>query len=172
MLIQWLGIPLGLLYCNAGEWFIHKYVLHNLGKSKTSLWAFHWHEHHRLVMKKGFSDPGYQRSVFGWHAQGKETLGLAVLGLVHLPLLPVAPVFVGTVLYSIFNYYRVHKKAHQDYDWAQKHLPWHVEHHMGRNQNLNWCVTKPWFDQILGTSTYKNAGEIKTSPAHRKIKSI
>jgi hypothetical protein len=155
MLLHLLGIPLGLFYCNAGEWFIHKYVLHGLGKSKKSLWSFHWHEHHRLTMKTDFSDPGYNRSPFGWHAQGKEALGLAVLGLVHLPLLPFAPLFTCTVFYGIGNYYRVHKKAHQDFNWARKYVPWHVEHHMGRNQNLNWCVTKPWFDHLMGTATYK-----------------
>jgi hypothetical protein len=41
-----LAIPLGLLYANAGEWFIHKYVLHGVGKRKGSFWDFHWREHH------------------------------------------------------------------------------------------------------------------------------
>ena len=30
-------------------------------------------------------------------------------------------------------------------------LPWHVDHHMGRNPDLNWGVTRPWFDLLLGT---------------------
>ena len=39
-----LGIPLGLLYSNAGEWLLHKYLLHGLGRRKGTFWAFHWHE--------------------------------------------------------------------------------------------------------------------------------
>ena len=46
-----LGIPLGLLAANATEWAVHKHVLHGLGRHKSSLWAFHWHEHHRNVRK-------------------------------------------------------------------------------------------------------------------------
>jgi sterol desaturase/sphingolipid hydroxylase (fatty acid hydroxylase superfamily) len=36
-------------------------------------------------------------------------------------------------------------------EWAKKHLRWHYEHHMGKDQNKNFCVTKPWFDWIMGT---------------------
>jgi hypothetical protein len=32
-----------------------------------------------------------------------------------------------------------------------KKIPWHYDHHMNSNQDANWCVTKPWFDYILGT---------------------
>ncbi len=35
-----IGIPLGLLWANAGEWAIHKYVLHGLGRRKGTFWAF------------------------------------------------------------------------------------------------------------------------------------
>jgi len=63
-----IGFPLGLLYSNAGEWFIHRYVLHGLRRNKRSLWSFHWHDHH-----------------------------------------------------------------------------------MGPNQEANWCVTQPWFDYVMGT---------------------
>ncbi|MFT3756484.1 MAG: hypothetical protein QM769_11170 [Pseudoxanthomonas sp.] len=95
-----LGIPLGLLYANAGEWVIHKYVLHGVGKKKKSFWNFHWGEHHRASRKNDFRDPDYERSVFGKHAQGKEALGIAGLMLVHAPLFPVAPYFTATVWYS------------------------------------------------------------------------
>ena len=49
------------------------------------------------------------------------------------------------------RYYRVHKRAHLDPEWAKVHLPWHYDHHMGPNQNANWCVTRPWFDHLMGT---------------------
>ena len=38
-----------------------------------------------------------------------------------------------------------------DHAWAREHLPWHYDHHMGPDQDANWCVTRPWFDQLMGT---------------------
>ena len=62
-----------------------------------------------------------------------------------------APFFVGTLAYSAWNYYRKHKRAHLDPEWARANLPWHYDHHMGPNQHANWCVTRPWFDVLMGT---------------------
>ena len=53
--------------------------------------------------------------------------------------------------FSAVRYYRVHKRAHRDPSWAREHLPWHYDHHMGPNQDANWCVTWPWFDWVMGT---------------------
>ncbi|HEY1086710.1 MAG TPA: hypothetical protein VGE37_03410 [Archangium sp.] len=146
-----IGIPLGLAAANAGEWLIHKHWLHGLGRNKKSFWAFHWHEHHREAYRNDMIDPQYERSVFTWSPQGKEALAL-VLGAVALaPAFPVAPFFTGTVWYSMARYYRLHKKSHQDPAWAKEHLPWHADHHLGRDQNANWCVTHPWFDYVMQT---------------------
>jgi hypothetical protein len=146
-----IGIALGLAYANAGEWLVHKYVLHALGRKKSSFFSYHWHEHHRNARKNAHVDPDYARSVFGWSAQGKEALGLAVMAAAHLPLFPIAPLFTAAVEYSLVRYYRVHKRAHQDPGWAREHLPWHYDHHMGPNQDANWCVTWPWFDWVMKT---------------------
>lgn len=146
-----IGIPIGLIVANGVEWLAHKYVLHGLGKKKGSYFSFHWHEHHKNSRKMGFLDPSYDRSPFGMHAQGKELLGLVSLCALAVPLLPVAPFFVGTIVYASVNYYRVHKRAHRDPVWAREHLPWHYDHHMGPNQDANWCVTKPFFDHVMGT---------------------
>jgi len=146
-----IGIPIGLFTANAGEWLIHRYVLHGLGKNKNSYWSFHWHEHHRNSRRNDFRDEDYEKSLFGWNAQAKEALGLAALGVMHLPLFPIAPFFTATMFYAAFNYYRKHKRSHLDPEWARVHLPWHYDHHMGPNQDANWCVTKPWFDHIMGT---------------------
>jgi hypothetical protein len=101
--------------------------------------------------RTGHRDPDYERSVFGWHAQGKEALGLVAVALMHLPLLPIAPFFTLAVEWSALRYYRVHKRAHCDPEWAREHLPWHYDHHMGPNQDANWCVSWPWFDWVMGT---------------------
>lgn len=146
-----LGIPLGLLYANAGEWVIHRFVLHGLGKKKTSFWNFHWGEHHRASRKHDFRDPDYERSVFGAHAQGKEALAVVGLMVAHAPLLPVAPLFTATVWYSALNYLYTHKRSHLDPAWAKEHLKHHYDHHMGLDQDKNWCVTRPWFDHLMGT---------------------
>lgn len=146
-----LGIPLGLAASNAGEWYIHKYWLHGRGRNRKSFWAFHWHEHHRESVRNGMVDPQYQRSVFSWSPQGKEALAL-VLGAVTLaPLFPVAPFFTGTVWYRMHRYYQEHKKSHLDPAWARANMPWHVDHHLGKDQNANWCVTHPWFDYVMQT---------------------
>ena len=145
------GIPLALLYANAAEWAIHKYVLHGLGKNKESYWSFHWHEHHRNARKSGGYDADYEDLPFSNSPQGKEALGLAGLALVHLPLFPIAPFFTATVVYSTIDYYRKHKLSHLDPAWARENLPWHYDHHMGPNQDANWGVTHPWFDKIIGT---------------------
>jgi sterol desaturase/sphingolipid hydroxylase (fatty acid hydroxylase superfamily) len=146
-----IGIPLGLLAANATEWVVHKHVLHGLGRNKKSFWSFHWHEHHRASRQNGFRDDDYEKPVFGLHAQGKEALALAASAVAVAPLFPVAPFLVGTLWYSAANYYRAHKRSHLDPEWAREHLPWHYDHHMGPNQHANWCVTKPWFDLIMGT---------------------
>lgn len=153
-----IGIPLGLLTANAVEWVIHKHVLHGLGKKRGRFWSFHFHEHHGNVRRHGYRDPNYQRFPLGLHAQGKEAWALIAGAAAVAPLLPVAPFFVGTLWYSAANYYRVHKKSHLDPAWAKQHLRWHFDHHMGRNPNANWCVTKPWFDYVMGTREFM-AGE-------------
>jgi hypothetical protein len=162
-----IGIPIGLASANAFEWAFHKYVLHGLGKNKKSFWSFHFHDHHRVSRKNGMHDPGYDESVFQWNPQGKEAAALALGAVGVLPLLPVAPFFTATVWYSLLRYYRVHKRAHVDPAWAYEHLPWHVAHHMGRDQDLNWCVTNPWFDKVMRTfEPMPDPAGTRASPPH------
>lgn len=149
-----LGIPLGLATANAVEWLVHKYVLHGWGRRRGTFWAFHFHEHHRLVRQNDYHDPNYQRFPLGWHAQGKEAWALIIASVAVAPLLPVAPFFVVTLWYSAANYYRVHKRSHLDPQWGRTRIPWHYDHHMGRNPNANWCVTRPWFDYLMGTREF------------------
>jgi len=146
-----IGIPLGLLYANAAEWLIHKHVLHGLGGKRSSFWSFHWHEHHKASRKNDMLDQAYTSWKAKWDPRNKELLGVITLAGMHLPLFPVMPFFTGTVVYSAINYYQVHKRAHVDTEWGREHLPWHYDHHMGPNQHANWCVTKPFLDNVLGT---------------------
>lgn len=146
-----IGIPVALMAANATEWLVHKYVLHGAGKKKGSFFSFHWHEHHREARRHEMRDPHYERPVWGRHSQGKEA-GLLVAGAIGVaPLFPVMPFFVGTTWYCMWNYYRVHKRSHEDPKWARENLTWHYDHHMGPKQDANWCVTKPWMDELMGT---------------------
>ena len=146
-----IGVPVAWAVANAAEWWIHKNVLHGPGKRKGSFWSFHWHDHHRNARRNDHRDPDYERSLLGWHAQTKEAVGLVGLAAVHAPLFPFAPCYTGTLWYCLWRYHRVHKRAHLDTAWAREHLPWHYDHHMGPDQDANWCVTHPWFDTVMGT---------------------
>lgn len=162
-LLSLLGLPLGLFYANAVEWFLHKYLLHGVGANKASFWSFHWHEHHQAARKQGMFDPQYVRPLFTWGSpQLKEAVSVAGIALLHTPLLPFAPVFTVTIWLSALRYYFVHRRAHMDPEWCKRHLPWHYDHHMGRDQNSNWCATGQWFDLIVGTRksyTYDATGK-------------
>jgi hypothetical protein len=149
-----LGIPLGLVTANAVEWVVHKHVLHGWGRKRGTFWSFHFHEHHRLVRQNGYHDPNYLRFPLGLHAQGKEAWALIGASAAVAPLFPVAPFFVGTLWYSAANYYRIHKRSHLDPAWGRQRIPWHYDHHMGRNPGANWCVTRPWFDYVMGTREF------------------
>lgn len=146
-----LEVPLGLIYGNATEWFVHKYLLHGLGKNKKSFWSFHWHDHHRNARRDNMIDVDYTKPLTLSSPPGKELAALILAALLHAPLLFIMPYFTLTVWYCAFNYHRMHKKSHLDREWARKNMPWHVDHHMGTNQDMNWCVTKPWFDDLMGT---------------------
>lgn len=151
MLSVTLQLLLALLYANLGEWLMHKFILHRLGKQPGSVWAYHWYEHHAICAKHHMLDPGYrQLDLSTWNAQTKELAVLAVIVLAHLPILWYWPAFVVGLYGSLTLYYIRHRKAHLDPDWAKQHLPWHYQHHTQPGSG-NWCVTWPGFDYLLGT---------------------
>lgn len=146
-----IGIPIAIATSGAFEWWAHKHILHGRGKNKDSFWAFHFHEHHSASRRNNMIDEDYLRSPFHWNAQGKELLSLVALAVPIAAVMPIVPFWSATSLYHLQKYYRVHKRAHLDPDWARKHLPWHYDHHMGPDQDQNWGVTRPWFDKVMGT---------------------
>ena len=139
-----------MLYTNLLEWTLHKYVLHGLGKNKKSNWSSHWSVHHKKSRKNDFYDDDYEKS---WHSPGSrsEIMGLILLALLHLPLAFLSLSFYIGLLYGGLGYYFVHKKAHLDPEWAKKYVPWHYDHHLGKNQDANWGVTTDWVDKVAGT---------------------
>ncbi len=142
---------LGLLYANAGEWLMHKYILHGLGKRPSGFWAYHLHEHHVVCAQNMMLDLGYKTiDLMAWNTQTKELLVLTAIVVLHAPLFLPLPLFTCTVYGSLATYYYKHRKAHLDPVWARQHLRWHYDHHLG-DCTANWCVTWPWFDHLLGT---------------------
>jgi sterol desaturase/sphingolipid hydroxylase (fatty acid hydroxylase superfamily) len=122
-----IGIPLAVASFAYGEWAAHKYLLHWLGRDKSSVFAFHF------------------------PTQMGEAIGLTIIGLAHAPLLPVAPFYTLTTWYLLAKYRRDHRRAHIDPEWGRTHLTWHYDHHMGPSQHKNWGVTFQWFDKLAGT---------------------
>lgn len=138
------------LYVNFLEWSIHKYVLHGLGKKKGSFFSFHWYIHHRRARKQQYFDQDYN-SWPKWKSSGKEVAGLLLLALLHLPLFWVVPVFYISIVQGALAYYLIHSHSHRDPAWGKKWFPWHWDHHMGKDQDANYCVTSPFFDYVFGT---------------------
>jgi hypothetical protein len=156
-----IGFVLGLLAENAGEWAVHRYILHGLGRKPGSLWHYHWAEHHAAARRQGMLDPDYRGWPFAWNTQGKEALLILLIAASHLPLLGFAPAYVTGVYVGMAGYYLLHRKAHLDPAWARRHLPWHRDHHLGDEPDANWCTTWPGCDWLMGTRAKppKEAGD-------------
>lgn len=164
------GFIAGLVIANGFEWIAHKYVLHGthrvaqprfspVPKSMESHWA-----HHREVRKHTFHDEGYVEGLKNWRTRN-EIMSLTVVVGVFAPLFyPVSKGMSLAVVYSACNYYYIHRRAHLEPKWAMKKIPWHYDHHMNSNQDANWCVTKPWFDYLLGTRVISSADLQEQNP--------
>ena len=55
-----IGLPIGILVANAGEWVIHKHILHKQGRVPGSYWRFHLEEHHQAASVCEGRDPAYE----------------------------------------------------------------------------------------------------------------
>jgi len=137
------------LYATFLEWAIHKYVLHGLGKNKNSWFNFHWHSHHKTCRKNANQDDNYK--TFLSSPIRREILGLYALSMIHLPIYFFMPYFYYTLIVCVIRYFYVHQKSHINVEWGRKKVPWHYEHHMGKNQDANWGVTTDIWDTILNT---------------------
>ena len=77
---------------------------------------------------------------------------------------PISKGMAAAAVYSACNYFSIHRRAHLEPEWAMKKIPWHYDHHMNANQDANWCVTKPWFDYLLGTRVISAANLQEQNP--------
>ena len=146
-----LGFPIGILVSNGFEWYAHKVWLHEYPMKYRNSPFFTHIAHHKRSRLNQFHDEGYAESMFKNAEIYNEKTALIALAAGSTILLPVAPFFTAGLYYGIYNYWKVHAKSHLDPEYARKRIPWHYDHHMTSDQNANWCITRPWFDYIMGT---------------------
>lgn len=164
------GFIAGLIVANAFEWVAHKYILHGThraGKPRFSpiprTMKSHW-EHHRIVRKVQFYDEGYVEGLKNWRTRNELISIVIVAGVASVVFYPLSKGMALAAVYSAGHYFYVHRRAHLESEWAKQHIPWHYDHHMNSNQDANWCVTKPWFDYILGTRVISSANLQEQNP--------
>lgn len=168
-----IGFPIGVLTANAFEWYAHKYLLHGTrtpeGRKSPvpSTMKSHW-AHHKLVRTGAFQDAGYVEGYRNWRTRNEVNSLLALCAATSLAL-PVAPFFTLGTWYSAGNYFYKHRKAHLNPEWAKANLPWHYDHHMNANQDANWCVTRPWFDYLMGTRVISSTELQERNPLGMKL---
>ncbi len=137
-----ISIVAGFLYANFLDWGIHVLLHKPRGKSR---FKFHW-KHHKIARKNQNEDPDYRTKLF--HNETYLTLiGIAI----HVPFVFIWPSFACTVIAYATVYMILHRMTHTYVEFFKRWMPWHYEHHMGKNQNSNWCVVCPLMDHIMRT---------------------
>ncbi|HCA5184007.1 sterol desaturase family protein [Acinetobacter baumannii] len=159
-----LGFPLGIFVANGLEWYFHKVWLHEFPTKYRNSPFFTHIAHHKRARLNNFHDEGYAESMFKNAEIYNEKTALIGLAGAATVFLPVAPFFTAGLYYGIWNYWRIHAKSHLDLEYAKNRIPWHYDHHMTSNQNANWCVTRPWFDYIMGTRVTTEVSKTETNP--------
>lgn len=172
-----LGFPLGVLFTNAFEWYAHKYVLHGTPRSGEgrhspvpTAMKSHW-THHKIARRSDFHEDGYVEGLKNERVK-REVQALLVLAGATTLVAPVAPFFTLGTYYGAVRYFYIHRKSHLDPEWAKKNVPWHYDHHMNSNQDANWCVTRPWFDYVMGTRVISSADLMESNPLGMKLPGV
>ena len=139
---MFIQIIMGIFAASFLEWVIHKHILHELGKKKVSIFSFHWGVHHANARRNKFLDNNVSM---------REFFGILSLCIVASPLWFLLPVVYYVMLFHAGVYFVLHNLAHKYPKFAKRFMPWHYDHHMGKNQNMNWCVVHPLADIIMRT---------------------
>lgn len=159
-----IGFPIALFVANGFEWYAHKVWLHEFPSKHRDAPFFTHIRHHKRARLNGFHDEGYRNSMWRDQEMFNEKVALIAISVGVTPLAPIAPFFTLGVYYSAWNYWSAHSKSHLDPEYARQRMPWHYDHHMNASQDANWCVTKPWFDYIMGTRIIADTTTAETNP--------
>ena len=143
-----------LLIQNLFEWFAHKYILHKIGASKTSFFHYHW-EHHKRCRQNDNIDQEYVDLFERGKMSKMIKKEIFLICVSHIFIAMPTYLFVSPYLgiagvIVAWYYYLAHALSHSNSKY-KNFMPWHYDHHMGSNQNLNWCVTFPWTDWLAKT---------------------
>ena len=142
MIFACVQVLIGIITASFTEWTLHKHVLHELGKKKVSIFSFHWGVHHAQARRNGFKDS---------KISGRELFGVLSLCALTFPIWFILPYMYYTMAFHAIVYFVGHNLAHKYPIMAKKVISWHYDHHMGKNQNMNWCVVHPLADLIMKT---------------------
>ena len=145
-----LQMAIAWAYSHVLEYCLHRWLLHN--RKRRQWFRNHFGDHHRIARKNMMVDSKSHIAI--QIAGDPEIKGLIVLGLMHAPIAILWPYAYGVLVFSCISYFVVHRRAHQDFRWGRENLPWHYDHHMGKDQNKNWGVRLPWVDWIAGTRVH------------------
>ena len=85
----------GIIYANAVEYVIHRYLFHGLGKKKNSVFSFHLRNHHVTARRNEFIDK---------KVSANEAIGLPILVASHLPVCAFAPAFFSALVIYAFAF--------------------------------------------------------------------
>ncbi len=142
---------LAFVYANFVEVLAHAFFLHKLGKKKGSIFAFHWHTHHKTCRTNDMMDPIYSST---WFSKDRlfEVVAILILLGVHAVLFWFVPAAIAGMTVYLLLYYNIHKICHVYPGLAKKWFKGHYYHHMGTNQDSNWGTPMPLADFIIGTS--------------------
>ena len=164
-----IGFPIALFVANGFEWYAHKHLLHGTPRKGQSRYSplpstmkSHW-AHHKMVRVQGYYDDGYLEGLKNWRTRDEVKRLLQATAVTTLAI-PLAPFFVLGTNYAAGKYFYTHRRSHIDPEWGRKAIPWHYDHHMNTNQDANWCVTRPWFDYIMGTRVIADPAHAETNP--------
>jgi hypothetical protein len=136
-----LQVIAGIFCASFLEWTVHKYLLHGK-RNKKPLIKFHWSGHHATARRNAFQDAVVSL---------RESIGILLLCILFAPMILFFPFVYYTMFFHAILYLFLHNVSHRYPSFGKRFMPWHYDHHMGVNQNLNWCVVHPLADYILGT---------------------
>lgn len=172
-----IGFPIALIFANGFEWYAHKYILHGTPRPGQPRYSpipksmkSHW-QHHKIVRTTDYQDDGYTEGLSNWRTRD-EVISLLKLTAITSLAMPVAPFFTLGTYYAAARYFYVHRRSHLEPEWGKKAIPWHYDHHMNTNQDANWCVTRPWFDYIMGTRVIANEAMAESNPLGIRLPEI
>ncbi|MDP2228453.1 MAG: sterol desaturase family protein [Moraxellaceae bacterium] len=164
-----IGFPIALVVANGFEWYAHKHLLHGTPRKGQPRYSpaptnmkSHW-AHHKIVRTSAYGDDGYREGLKNWRVSNEVKSLLALTAVTSL-VAPVAPFFTLGTYYAAGRYFYVHRRSHLDPEWGKKTIPWHYDHHMNSNQDANWCVTRPWFDYLMGTRVISSDDLAESNP--------